>query len=148
VRRAADSSRADSPQADSSLVALAEAGSVEDGLAAPQGDGLSPADYSVAPEPQQRDARLLPVDCRADSSVDSAALPVGLAAPHLAGSPDVSQSLSLVCPEAPASPSAAPPHRWPDAASALRFSPTVVRDARPEPAAVSQTAPVLEAAFS
>src|SRR5260370_36404385 len=50
-------------------------------------------------------------------------------------------SVSPVCPEAPASPSGAQP-QWPlDASFALRSSPTVGRDALPEPAAVSQTAP-------
>lgn len=43
---------------------------------------------------------------------------------------------------------AVPQTQPPDAGSALHFSPAVVRDARPAPAAAGQRAPVAEAVFS
>jgi hypothetical protein len=160
---AADSRQDDLPPADSWPVASAEAGSVEDDSAALQECGSSPVDGSVEPpqvdsqpgagdsvepEPPQPGARSQQEHSPVGSSVDLAALPAGLTVPRSAGSPEVLPSPSPVCPEAPASPSAALPRRWLDAASANRFSPTVVRGAPPELAAVLQMAPAVEGAFS
>ena len=90
---------------------------------------------SAASEPQQA-AHLQRQGWQGDSSagwpVDSPAA-VPDAPPFPVGCPVSLQSASLVCPVALPSPSAAPQANWPDAASALRSSPTAVRDVRPAP---------------
>jgi hypothetical protein len=111
-------------------------------------DSVAWPDESVEPErpvqPRQA-ARSEQVDSPADSLVDSRVLQAGrVASAHWP--PDAPCSGSPVSPQARPSPWVEPPQKPPDAASAPRFSPTVVRDALPTPVAVSQKALAVEAA--
>jgi hypothetical protein len=105
-------------------------------------------DDPAAPQQARLDARSQEVDCPADSWADLPAPQAGPDAPHSAEEPDVPRWVWPSGPEEPPSPSDAPPRPRPDAASAFLFSPRVVRDAQPEPAAVSQKALAVAAEFS